>query len=90
MQLPCGVLIDLINNRKKVCIMSDKKRWHVVLLCLAFGGMGIHRFYVGKIGTGVIQLVTLSAFGIWGLIDLIMIVTGHFTDKEGKKIGRQP
>jgi TM2 domain-containing membrane protein YozV len=46
----------------------------------------MHRFYVGKIGTGLLQLFTLGGFGIWVLIDFIMIILGSFTDKDGKKI----
>jgi TM2 domain-containing membrane protein YozV len=63
--------------------MSEKKRLPALLLCLFLGGLGIHRFYVGKIGTGILQLCTLGGLGIWVLIDLIMIIVGAFTDKEG-------
>jgi len=41
---------------------------------------------VGKIGTGVLMLVTFGGFGIWALIDLIMILMGKFTDKAGNPI----
>jgi len=50
--------------------------------------LGIHRFYVGKSGTGFLQIITFGGFGIWVLIDLIMIVMGKFTDKEGNFISR--
>ena len=66
--------------------MSDKKRLPALLLCLFLGCLGIHRFYVGKIGTGILQLITMRGFWIWALIDLIMIIAGAFTDKEGKKL----
>jgi len=57
-----------------------------LLLCFFFGVLGIHRFYVGKIGTGILQLLTLGGLGIWALVDFIMIVVGSFTDKQGKFI----
>ena len=64
--------------------ISNKKRLPALLLCLLLGGLGIHRFYVGKIGTGVLTIVTIAGFcGIWPLIDLIMIICGSFKDKQG-------
>ena len=65
---------------------SEKSNTVALLLCLFLGGLGVHRFYVGKIGTGVLQLLTLGGLGIWALIDLIMIVVQKFTDKEGNTL----
>ena len=65
------------------------KDWTVtLLLCLFCGGIGIHRFYVGKIGTGILYMLTFGFFGIGSLIDLIKIATGKFTDKNGNYIRR--
>ena len=69
--------------------VSEKGYVPAILICLFLGGLGIHRFWVGKIGTGVVMLLTLGGLGIWTLIDLVMIITGSFTDKEGKKIKAQ-
>lgn len=66
--------------------MSDKKILPAFLLCFFLGCLGIHRFYVGKIGTGIIQLLTLGGFGIWALIDLIIIAVGKSTDKDGNTL----
>ena len=66
--------------------MSKKRILPAVILCFFFGVFGVHRFYVGKIGTGILQLLTGGGLGIWALIDFIMIVVGSFTDAEGNKI----
>lgn len=67
--------------------MKSEKDWLVTLLLSIFlGGIGADRFYVGKIGTGILKLITLGGCGIWSLIDLVMIITGKFTDKDGNVI----
>ncbi len=66
--------------------MTEKRILPAFLLCFLFGVLGFHRFYVGKFGTGILQLFTLGGLGIWALIDFIMIIVGAFTDKEGNKI----
>ena len=66
------------------------KDWMItLLLCLFCGGIGVHRYYVGKIGTGILYTLTLGIFGIGTLIDLIKIATGKFTDKNGNYIRKQ-
>lgn len=66
--------------------MSEKRILPAFLLCFFLGCFGAHRFYVGKIGTGILQLLTLGGLGIWALLDWIMIIIGAFTDKQGQKL----
>lgn len=67
--------------------MKSEKEWLVALLLSLFlGSLGVHRFYVGKIGTGILQLITFGGCGVWTLIDIIMIITGSFKDKDGNTI----
>lgn len=68
--------------------MSDKKMVVAALLCFFLGFIGIHRFYVGKVITGILMIFTLGGFGIWVLVDLIMIITGSFKDKQDRKLLR--
>ena len=65
---------------------SEKKRLVALLLCFFLGGLGVHRFYVGKVGTGIAQILTLGGLGVWVLIDFIMILCGVFKDKEGSQL----
>ena len=63
--------------------VSEKGFVAAILLCFFLGTFGVHRFYVGKIGTGILMLLTLGGFGIWTLIDFILIVTSSFRDGNG-------
>ena len=65
---------------------SEKRVLPAVLLCFFLGVFGAHRFYAGKIGTGLLQLFTLGGLGIWWLVDLIVILTGNFKDSDGERI----
>ncbi|MBR1747860.1 MAG: TM2 domain-containing protein [Clostridia bacterium] len=65
---------------------SEKSRLVALLLCLFIGELGVHRFYLGKIGTGILWLLTGGIFGIGWLVDVIMIAVGSMKDKEGKTV----
>jgi TM2 domain-containing membrane protein YozV len=65
---------------------SPKSRLAALLLCFFLGIFGVHRFYVGKIGTGILQIVTLGGLGIWSLVDFILIIVGAFKDKQGRPV----
>ena len=74
---------------EKIIQVSDKDFVVTILLCFFLGGLGVHRFYVGKIGTGILMLITCGGLGIWSLVDFIMIVCGVFRDVNGLPIKQQ-
>ena len=65
---------------------SDRRIVPAALLCVLLGVFGAHRFYVGKVGTGVLLLVTLGGLGLWMLYDLVLIITTQFRDSDGKRL----
>tara|TARA_Y100001934_G_scaffold180620_1_gene213663 strand:+ start:221 stop:457 length:237 start_codon:yes stop_codon:yes gene_type:complete len=69
--------------------VSDKEKMTTLLLCILpalVGITGIHRFYVGKIGSGIAMLLTCGGLGIWWIIDIIFIAMGKFTDKDNRPV----
>lgn len=70
-------------NQQKI---SAKSKGTTAVLCFFLGALGIHRFYVGKIGTGILWMLTLGLGGLGVLVDFIMILCGSFTDKNGAQI----
>jgi TM2 domain-containing membrane protein YozV len=79
----CGCAVNGANQKQN----GVNSEWLVVtLLCFFLGGFGIHRFYTGKTGTAVAQLLTCGGCGIWALVDFVMILTGNFTDAKGNPI----
>ncbi len=66
-----------------VTATSDKKKGVALLLCIFGGYIGLHQFYVGKIGKGILYLFTAGLFGIGWFIDIFKIVLGSFRDNVG-------
>lgn len=64
-------------------VKSEKSAMVALLLCMYLGWLGLHRFYVGKIGTGLLMLITFGGFGIWVLVDVVNIAKLNFVDKHG-------
>jgi TM2 domain-containing membrane protein YozV/RNA polymerase subunit RPABC4/transcription elongation factor Spt4 len=82
----CGAKLQTVASALAI---SEKSRLAVTLLSILppFAGVnGIHRFYLGKIGTGIAMLLTLGGLGIWTLIDFAYAISGNMKDKNGKLI----
>ena len=82
----CGVR-QPITYSETIERKSKDNKWLIsLLLCWFLGIFGVHRFYTGHTGIGVVQLLTLGGCGIWTLIDFIIIASGNFEDAEGNPI----
>jgi TM2 domain-containing membrane protein YozV len=88
----CGAIIK---KNAEICVKCGvrrkpagvSRRWlNLLLLSIFLGYLGVDRFYAGKIGTGILKLITGGGCGIWYVIDLILILSGTFTDSEGNVI----
>lgn len=67
-------------------VPSRRSRITALLLCLFLGYLGAHRFYVGKIGTGFVWLITFGVFGVGMIVDLVMIMAGTFKDIDDRRL----
>ena len=79
--ITCGSPLNKSSNN----LPAGDKEWLIaMILCWFLGILGMHRFYTGHMGIGIIQLLTLGGCGIWTLIDFIMIASGNFKDSDGQ------
>ena len=65
---------------------AKKSKGTVFIICLLFGWLGMHKFYVNKSTEGVLYLLTFGLFGLGRIIDIIKILNGNFTDKWNRKL----
>lgn len=66
----------------------NKQRHFLAVFFLSFlwGAFGADRFYLGKIGTGFLKLITFGGFGLWALTDLALVMNGAVRDKQGNEM----
>ena len=77
---------DFVSPKEREEERSEKNYLVTLLLCVFLGTFGVHRFYAGKIGTGVLMLLIFGGFWIWNFIDFVVIIAGSFKDGDGNKL----
>lgn len=75
-------------NNNYVTISSDKSKTVALILCILGGYIGLHYFYVGRIGKGLLYMFTFGLCGIGWILDIIAILTGGFRDNAGAALRR--
>ncbi len=74
-------------NNQAMIPASQHNRWVIFFLALFLGYLGVHRFAVGKVFTGLLMFATGGGFGLWWAFDVFMILLGQFTDSNGLRVG---
>jgi hypothetical protein len=74
-------------NAKQVPGVFSKRDWLIALiLSVIVGSLGVDRFYLGKVGTGILKLITFGGLGIWWIIDIVLIALKKLSDKQGYRL----
>ena len=67
-------------------MMNQKSKTTTLIISILLGELGIDRFYLGYKGLGVLKLITVGGFGIWWLIDIILIAMGNMKTADGQEL----
>ena len=75
-----------VQNSKIKSFPRQRHFLAVFFISFMWGTFGVDRMYLGKWGTGILKLVTFGGFGIWVLVDLVLIMAGTMRDKQGREM----
>jgi len=78
------------NGTSQPPVVASRRDWLVTLLLAIFvGKLGVDRFYTGHIGLGLLKLFTCGGFGIWWMIDIILVAVGSYRDADGNPLEKK-
>lgn len=77
------------SGKQQYAGVSPKKRNKVILLCFFLGLIGAHRFYLGKIVTAILMIITLGGLGIWWVIDFFISIFGNYKDSLKRPVDKK-
>lgn len=69
-------------------LVSERSRGVALGLSVVGGLFGLHRFYVGRVQSGVWMCLTMGGLGIWYVCDIIVVAAGDFRDSDGRRVAR--
>ncbi|HJU89013.1 MAG TPA: TM2 domain-containing protein [Gemmatimonadaceae bacterium] len=81
----CGVR-QYEGSSKALAGLSEKRTGAAAILAFFFGVFGVHRFYLGRPKSAILQLLTLGGLGVWAMVDFVLILFGELKDGEGRRL----
>jgi hypothetical protein len=72
--------------QKETAAVSNKHFLAAFFFSFFWGTFGIDRFYLGKVGTGILKLLTFGGMGLWTIIDLVLIMSGSMRDRHDRQL----
>ncbi len=80
---------DWLDSLRRQRTASDKDWNRAFILSVLFGFLGADRFYLGRIGLGILKLLTFGGYFVWWVVDIILLLQGRMKDDLGREVRRR-